>query len=299
MHVAAESEKLAEAICLRKELQLVEFSLLPKEPVAPVEPDGKDGLVLVQYINAQETYARAVEEYPNRRKAAVAALSELTKHHAVDGDGKAHGPTKRGRGHLHAHMQAEPYRIASIDKVVPDVERLVHAVLKLQENEQAWARALAELRKGGVPLAAVTASLFGLQAQKNIDGSAPVVWTTATLKVALTTSAWTPNQDTHDFFDDVTNEITGTGYTAGGATLGTKTTTYDTATDQVRADAADTLWTTSTLTARRAPIYSDTGGAASTDPVIAWVDFGADVSTTAGTFQITWDATGILNYDVS
>lgn len=149
---------------------------------------------------------------------------------------------------------------------------------------------------------AVTASLFGLTAQKMLDGTAtggfPIVWGTDTIKVALTTSAYTPNQDTHDYFDDVTNEITGTGYTAGGATLGSKTSTYDTASDQVRLDAADTTWTTSTITARRAVIYKSTG-TSSTSPLIGWVDFGADVSTTAGTFQITWDATGIINYDVT
>jgi hypothetical protein len=46
-------------------------------------------------------------------------------------------------------------------------------------------------------------------------------------------------------------------------------------------------------------IYNDTAGASSTDPVGGWVDFGADVSTTAGTFQITWDATGIVVFDVT
>jgi hypothetical protein len=44
-------------------------------------------------------------------------------------------------------------------------------------------------------------------------------WDTDTIKCALTTSTYTVDIDTHDFFNDVTNEITGTGYTAGGATL--------------------------------------------------------------------------------
>jgi hypothetical protein len=145
---------------------------------------------------------------------------------------------------------------------------------------------------------AVTASLFGLTAQKMLDGSGAINWSSDTIKVALTTSAYTPNQDTHDFFDDVTNEITGTGYSAGGVALASKTSTYDTTTDQIRLDAADTTWTTSTLTARRAVIYKSTGTPA-TSALIGWVDFGADVSTTAGTFQITWDATGIINYDVT
>jgi hypothetical protein len=46
-------------------------------------------------------------------------------------------------------------------------------------------------------------------------------------------------------------------------------------------------------------VWNDTAGASTTDPVIGWVDFGADVSTTNGTFSIVWDATGIVVYDVT
>jgi hypothetical protein len=112
-----------------------------------------------------------------------------------------------------------------------------------------------------------------------------------TVKVALTTSSYTPNQDTHDFFNDVTNEVSGTGYTAGGSTLGSKT--LAATNNVVKFDAADTSWATSTITARRAVIYKDTG-TSSTSPLLAWVDFGADVSSSAGTFQITWDSAGIM-----
>ena len=43
---------------------------------------------------------------------------------------------------------------------------------------------------------------------------------TDTIKVALLTSSYTPDQDAHDYFNDVSSaEVTGTGYTAGGATL--------------------------------------------------------------------------------
>lgn len=145
---------------------------------------------------------------------------------------------------------------------------------------------------------AVTAFLYGVPIKNQYDGTAVVDFDTDTIKVALATSSYTPNVDTHDFFNDVTNEITGTGYTAGGATLGSKTVVYDTASDQIRLDAADTTWTTSTLTARYAIVYKDTG-TASTSPLLGYVNFGADVSTTAGTFQITWDSTGIVVIDVT
>lgn len=114
-----------------------------------------------------------------------------------------------------------------------------------------------------------------------------------TIKVALVTSSYTPNFDTHDFFNDVTNEITGTGYTAGGATLGSQTITLDTTNDRLVFDGADTSWASSTLTAYAAVLYKDTGSAA-TSPLIAYVDFGSNRVSDGGTFQIQWSASGIL-----
>jgi hypothetical protein len=125
-----------------------------------------------------------------------------------------------------------------------------------------------------------------------------VDWVTDTIKVALTTSAYTPDQDVHDFFNDVTNEITGTGYTAGGATLGSKSTSYDTASNETRLIAANAQWTTATITARYAVIYKDTG-TASTSPLLGYVDFGGDQSVTAGTLTVQWDATGVLKISAS
>lgn len=46
-----------------------------------------------------------------------------------------------------------------------------------------------------------------------------------TLKVLLATSSYVPNLDTHEVKSDVTNEVTGTNYTAGGTTLASKTVT--------------------------------------------------------------------------
>lgn len=121
-----------------------------------------------------------------------------------------------------------------------------------------------------------------------------------TVKIALLDSGYTPDQDAHDFFDDVeAEEISGTGYTAGGATLASKTLTYTGGTNVVKFDAADVTWTTSTLTARYAVIYVVKGGASSADPLLFYIDFGADVSTTAGTFQITFDAAGIATITAS
>jgi hypothetical protein len=144
---------------------------------------------------------------------------------------------------------------------------------------------------------AVTAKLYGAfftaLADKKIDLNSD------TIKVALATSSYTPDQDTHDFFNDITNEVTGTGYTAGGATLGTPTFTYTGASNVFKFDGDDVSWSSSTITARYAIVYDSTPGTSATNPLICYVDFGADVSTTAGTFTITWDAAGIFTVTVS
>jgi hypothetical protein len=117
-------------------------------------------------------------------------------------------------------------------------------------------------------------------------------WDTDTIRVALTTSSYTPDQDTHEYFDDVTNEVTGAGYVADGEALASKTATYDGANNKVILDAADVTWSASTITARYAVVYLDTG-TASTSPLIGFVDFGSDQSSSSGNFTIVWDAAGI------
>jgi len=128
--------------------------------------------------------------------------------------------------------------------------------------------------------------------KKIMDGSIDL--DTDTIKVALVTSSYTPDQDTHDFFDDVTNEVSGTGYTAGGATLASVTVTADNTDNEGVFDAADVTWSSSTITARGAVIYKSTG-TASTSPLIAYIDFGADKSSSNGNFTIQWNSEGILN----
>jgi hypothetical protein len=108
---------------------------------------------------------------------------------------------------------------------------------------------------------------------------------TDTFKVMLVTSAYSPNKDTHDKRDDVTNEVSGTGYTAGGVTSAC-TVTKDTANDRVTLSFAAVNWATSTITARAAVIYKSRGGAASSDELVCYVDFGGDVSSSSATFSL-------------
>lgn len=114
---------------------------------------------------------------------------------------------------------------------------------------------------------------------------------TDSCKVALVTATYTVNVDSHTTYADLTNEVTGTGYTAGGAALSSPTVTQDDTDDEGVFDAADTSWATSSITARAAVIYDTTAS----NKLICYVDFGANYTTVGGTFQITWATEGIIN----
>lgn len=141
-----------------------------------------------------------------------------------------------------------------------------------------------------------TANWYGraLEGQYGSTAARRVDWVGDTIKVALFTSAFTPNQDTQDFYDDLSSEVTGTGYTAGGAALSGKSVDYNATGNTTSLRASQTSWSTATFTARYAVIYKDTGSAA-TSPVLGWVDFGGDESVSSGTFTVIWDPTdGVL-----
>lgn len=137
---------------------------------------------------------------------------------------------------------------------------------------------------------AVTASLYGKFLQHLLKGDIDA--DTQTFKVMLTTSTYVPNIDTHEFRSSVTNEVTGTGYTAGGKTLTGVTTSYDATGNRGLLDAADVVWTTATFTVRYAVIYVSIGTAA-TDILVGWIDFGADQSPSSSDFTIVWNSAGI------
>jgi hypothetical protein len=125
-------------------------------------------------------------------------------------------------------------------------------------------------------------------------------WDTDTIKVALLTNGYTPDQDAHNYLDDViASEVTGTGYTQGGNTLANKTNSYNSGTNVIVLDADDTTWSSSTITARYAVIYDATPATNATRPLIGYVDFGSDQSSSNGNFTITWDATGIVRITVA
>jgi hypothetical protein len=113
-------------------------------------------------------------------------------------------------------------------------------------------------------------------------------------KVAMYTNTLTPNFDADPSSYSATNEVSGTGYTAGGNLL--TTTSLAIASGILTFDAADSSWAASTITnARGAIYYADYLAPKAT--VVA-INFGADYSTVAGTFTIQWNALGIYTIDL-
>lgn len=118
---------------------------------------------------------------------------------------------------------------------------------------------------------------------------------TDTIKVMLVTSTYTPDQDAHTKRSDITNEVSGTGYSAGGAALANKVVSVDNTDNEGVFDADDLTWASSTITARGAVLYKSRGGASTADELICYIDFTTDKSSSSGNFTIQWGAEGILN----
>ena len=102
-------------------------------------------------------------------------------------------------------------------------------------------------------------------------------------KIALYTSSATLDATTAAY--TTSNEVTGTGYTAGGITLTVSTAPTFTGTTAFLS-FADASWPASTLTARGALIYNSSQG----NVAVAALDFGSDKTSTTGAFSIIFPA---------
>lgn len=113
------------------------------------------------------------------------------------------------------------------------------------------------------------------------------------IKVMLCNSSYAPDQDSHIYKDvSITNEVAGTGYTAGGISLANKSMNYDAVNNKVILTANDISWADSSITARYAIIYDDSP--VSNKPLLAYIDMQSDQISNNGTFAINWDANGII-----
>jgi hypothetical protein len=127
-------------------------------------------------------------------------------------------------------------------------------------------------------------------------GDADIDWVADTIKIMLVTSSYTPDLDAHDFRNDVTNEVSGTGYTAGGATLSGKAVTVVGGSNETQFDADNVTWTGLDLSsaARYAVLYKARGGASSADELIGYVDLDSDRDPNGGNLTITWPSDGVF-----
>jgi len=120
--------------------------------------------------------------------------------------------------------------------------------------------------------------------------SSPAPW------FVLVGSGYTFDPDAHDFMDSVTDQIAGSNYNQGGYALSSPVISTNATNNEAIFDAADVFIANITFDtdAQAAVIYGSSGSGAAADPIIAYIDFGSGQAVTAGTFQITWAAGGIL-----
>ena len=103
-----------------------------------------------------------------------------------------------------------------------------------------------------------------------------------TFKLALFTSSASLGAGTTAY--STSNEVSGTGYTAGGAALTNVTPSADGTT--AITDFADLTFSSSSITARGALIYNDSVS----DKAVLVLDFGADKASSSGDFTIQFPA---------
>ena len=140
---------------------------------------------------------------------------------------------------------------------------------------------------------AVTTYWYGLAFLKMLNGE--IDWDTHDIRITLHHD-YVPDQDAHDYWDDVVaTECAAAGtYVHNGLALDTPTIGYTAGTNVVKLDATDMTWAGSTIHATHAIIWDNETAVDATAPLICYIDFGGDVDSTAGDFVITFDGDGIL-----
>jgi len=117
---------------------------------------------------------------------------------------------------------------------------------------------------------------------------------TDSIRVILMAPEYVADTDAHMFLSSIlASEITGVGYTTKGKVLGNVTITKQDLANNVKVTASDVTWANSSLSARYAVLYKDTGDNA-TSPLILCFDFTATKTSVNGDFTIQWAEDGIF-----
>jgi len=144
---------------------------------------------------------------------------------------------------------------------------------------------------------AITASgMFGLTLEKMLTDTSAESLEAEDNMLALISDSATPNFDTMEYWEDlVANEVTGTGWSAGGVALtGTELTVSS---GVLVFDASDISVPNTTIEDAMAAVLRTNSGGNDQDQLVLLSDFVNPVSTSNGTFGIAWHANGILRID--
>jgi len=126
-------------------------------------------------------------------------------------------------------------------------------------------------------------------------GKGGINYTADTFYVMLMTSAYTPNVDTEAFRSDLSNEASGTNYTAGGQAVASVTWTQDNTDNRAVLDFANLVFANVTLPSVAGAVLYKRTGAAATDILICFIEFTeGNQSVVANDFTVTPSATGVL-----
>lgn len=160
--------------------------------------------------------------------------------------------------------------------------------------------------KNGDPVPAVMGGAWSVSGMPLLNWIDILDATQLAVDLSLTTHKWamydnsnTPNYSTDQSYS-ATNEVSGTGYTAGGRTIsagGGSPTVTESPTGTVMYDQNDMVWpAATTVTAYGAKLYAD---ALAADNIIVECYFGGAVVSTAGTFTIQFNSLGVLTLDLT
>jgi hypothetical protein len=105
-------------------------------------------------------------------------------------------------------------------------------------------------------------------------------------KAMLVDNTYNPSKVTHQKRSDVTGEISGTGYSAGGNAI-TVSVSNVTSLNQAQLGFGSVSWTSSSITAYGMVIYKSRGGAASADNLVAYVTLSPVPTTSGGTLAVS------------
>lgn len=144
---------------------------------------------------------------------------------------------------------------------------------------------------------ALALNLYDIFRKKQMSGQNAIDLNVLAVYMQIVTVTHTPNQNTHDFEDDITNEVVGDNYTAGGNILANPVIALDGSGNASIDfdDPADWLQHATGFTdGRRHIFYVKRGGASSADELIGYSDAAAgDFGNVVADYSVQLAAVGL------